>query len=77
MKLSATYEDGIVKTSLPCIAYDMSAKEYDASLLAMSSSIVAACAENIGDGDEELSMTALDAIMDCAKMLITQGQYKG
>ena len=77
MKITASYEDGIAHTSIPCIKYDMSAKEYDAQLLALSASIVAACAENIGDGDEELTMTALTAIADCAKMMLTQGEYKG
>ena len=76
MKLSAEYNDGIVKTSLPCMPYDMSAKEYDASMLALASSVMAACAESIGDGDEELSMTALNAIADCAKMFITQGSVE-
>ena len=72
MKLSAEYNDGIVRTSLPCISYDMSAREYDASILAMASSMVAACAEKIGDGDDELSLTAIDAIADCAKAFILQ-----
>lgn len=75
MKISAEYKDGVVKTSLPCLSYDMSAKEHDASLLALASSIVAACADNIGDGDEELSMIALDAITSCAKTLMKQGQF--
>lgn len=72
MKITAEFKDGIAKTSIPCISYDMSAKEYDANLLALASAVLAACAENIGNGDNETSMMALNAITECAKMFIEQ-----
>ena len=70
MKVTVECEDGIVKTIIPAMPYEMSPREYDSQLLMIGASVLAAIAERISDNNEEVSEMVLDTLHECARQAI-------